>query len=142
MTKSQRKVASLASLGIENVELQLPSQQGTDEIVILRRPDLFSLIKSSENGQAPDFLTAFITSKMGMNEATVSQDDLVSGMGDLINTLAAAAFVEPALSPEQASRLELNDRLFIFGWAMGDRFQRANPLPEQQGNGVHAVPTV
>lgn len=142
MTKATRKVASLASLGIENVELQLPSQDGSDEYVILRRPDLFSLIKHSEKGEAPDFLTAFITSKMGMSDTTVSQDDLVAGMGDLINTLAAAAFVEPALSPEQASRLELNDRLFIFGWVMGDRFQRANPLPQQSGNGVHAVPAV
>jgi len=36
MTKATRKVASLTSLGIENVELQLPSQDSSDEYVVLR----------------------------------------------------------------------------------------------------------
>ncbi len=137
-------------------EVKLPSQEGTDLTVMLRRPDIFTLIDPS--GEVTDPLTNMLigslkgkSSKAGndFSAKEFSAQDLVK-MQPMLNRIAVACCVAPkfTLADEGDDEhipvrfMSLADKIFIMRFAMGGAtYERIANFRAESGGDVEAVPT-
>ncbi len=164
MTQAQLRIASADDFLSENEVVQLPSQAGSDAGVLLRRPDIVSMMAAGD-GDVPDILSSMVVRMLNekpgaagpAQELKITAENLPQVMQS-INTIAVAAFVDPPLTlaaePHDGripvSRIKFEDKVFVFGWAIGgeqtagaQRFPakargRAGAVPAKQG--VRATP--
>lgn len=144
-------VAGPDSFRPDEEEVQLPSQQGTDRCVVLRRPDLIQLI--SGDGDVPDVLTNLVLSMLNgsgrKQQLEITRETLPQLMGSL-NTVAMAAFVRPKLWLREeaegefvpASWISFADKAWVFAWALGGEYQAADRFRAQPNGDARAVPPV
>lgn len=139
-------IVNADDLAAQAQAVQLPSQIGTDKAVLLKRPDLISLIAHGE-GDVPDVLSGIVVNALGQKPGTrpvapkINADNL-TGYLEMIDQVVCAAFVQPQLSlyPKNGAvavgDLTLADRMFVFGWALGGEGAAAERFPEggQAGN--------
>lgn len=134
-----KKIATPGSFK-RSEDVQLPSQQGTDEWVKLRKPDPSQLISS--DGDTPDVLTNMIVemlnAKEGDEEYVMEYDaQTLPALFGILERVCIVAFVEPLCWDRDyeddehfpVSYLSLADKQFVFEWAMGGEFSAASTFP-------------
>lgn len=147
------QVASLDAFRPADVLVQLPSQQGSNEAVRLRRPDLVGLMAAGD-GDVPDILTNMVAEMLNSNgkakqqSAQITAENLPQVMQS-VDVVAIAAFVEPKLTRATEPHdgcvpvtwLSFADKVFVFGWALGgEQAAGAQRFPAQPAGGAGAVP--
>lgn len=130
--------------------VQLPSQEGTDQAVLLKRPDLISLVAAGE-GDIPDVLTGLIMQtieRQGQRtEFTPTRENLPQIM-QAVNVLCKATFVQPKVWDADSDETHLSvqdipfaDKMFVFGWALGGEYKPAKSFRPEPNGSVDAVPS-
>lgn len=115
----------------------------------LRRPDLVNLI--GEEGNVPNVLANLVLSGIQNGTTTIEVKDVETFREILkaLNVIAKAAFVFPELSddPEcsapfvHVGKVPMNDKGWVFAWALGAQYQPAASFRQEPGGRVGFVPT-
>jgi hypothetical protein len=130
------------------VEVELPSMRGTGNVVLLRKPDLYSLLDG--NGETSDPLTNMLMGSLaGKVEGTVSfnPQELLAMIG-MLDRICVATFVSPKVTLDAdggethlpARYITLADKQFVMGWAMGaDVYNKTKSFRQQPPSDVEIV---
>lgn len=125
------KVVKAGALEPQAEVVQLPSQEGTDDAVRLKKASVLSMM--NEDGQITDLIT-----KLVFDDNELSDEDGIKMLPDVqrldafMNQVAIACFVEPAMQ-EQAEPdegyasvhwLAFSDKVFVLTWALGEQFNK------------------
>jgi len=152
MATKKLRIATAEDFAPTEETVQLPSQQGTDAGVLLRRPDVVNIVAS--DGNVPDLLTAqvvdMIEGKQPNGKNPLAQGDAqenVRQVMQLVNIVCTAAFVDPPVhndgSDEKDAQgripvqwLDFNDRTFVFEWALGGNFDKLQSFRPESDDAV------
>jgi len=154
---NELRIAGLDSFRPTAERVQLPSQAGTDEAVLLRRPDLVSLMANGD-GDVPDVLSNLILGMLQTTEGRqgkaqrveITAENLPDVMRSL-NVIALATFAEPRLTPASEPEgdavpvhwLSFADKAWVFSWALGgEQAVAAQRFPDAADGRAGAVPAV
>lgn len=157
-------LATIEQLLSGTATLELPSLAGTGFMVTLQRPNLLQMI--GDDGEVLDLLTPIVNNLIDGTEGDQTRSGIEMGLNILraaprlephVNRAVAAAFVEPALSPDAddpayVGRLPMRDRLFVMNWVLREEFgdlsrflgQSARGMgvtSNRQARGATAIPT-
>lgn len=142
------QIASLQDFAVQPETVQLPSQKGTDKAVLLKKPDMVSLIMG-EYGEIPDLLTGMLMAgaQGAKVEVSLNDKDKLPQIAQMLNAVAIATFIEPRVcsgkEPQDdalpVSWLPFDDRVFVMNWAMGTELPAMQKFREEQSGGVGTV---
>lgn len=131
------------------VEVELPSMRGTGNVVLLRKPDLYSLLDGK--GEASDPLTNMLMSSLSgkvEGDANFTPQELLAMIG-MLDRICVATFVSPKVTLDAdggdthlpARYISLADKQFIMTWAMGaDVYKKTKSFRKQPSGDVEIVP--
>lgn len=122
INKPELKITTLEQLsgykGGQIVELP-PFAEGQPFVARMRRPSMLALVKSGKisNELLSSANTLFTSGGSGMND--LADEQLLSKMFDVINTIVDASLLEPTYSDLKGANIELTDNqlLFIFNYS-------------------------
>lgn len=129
--------------------VQLPSQKGTNQCVLLMGLNLISI---GADPEAPDFLANVVISGMQGKAEKFTLDVKKMSKADLQGLLATLNYVcEQCFHTPRVTQTGENgtvpvrqvgfvDAMFVFQWALGRNGLAAATFPEQPAGGVAAVP--
>lgn len=149
MSDNGYEIATLDDFRPSAEAVQLPSQNGTDKRVMLRRPDMVRLISS--DGNVPDLLTSIVLAQINGRTAEVDVDETtIPQLMQMLNTIAVATFVEPALCEEDepvdgklpVAWVSFEDKGFVMSWALGVEAQALQRFRQEPGGNVESVQQV
>jgi hypothetical protein len=134
--------------------VQLPSQEGTKQAVLLRKPDLVALM--SGEGEMPDVLSELVSDEIsGRKNGAKTRElqltpEVVKRLMPLFDAVAIATFAQPRLWREAESDgehmpvawLSFEDKAFVFAWALGAEYVPLSKFREETGADVESVPDV
>lgn len=124
--------------------VQLPSQAGTDKAVRLKKPDQVGLIEN-----LPDVLSGIVAAGMkGQSTEFDLNKETVPDLMRALNVVAIECFVEPKLhagDEMDAGRvpvkwIQFQDKVWVFNWALGEEYPRAESFRGEQSADVRALP--
>ena len=128
------------------VDVELPSMLGTGDTLLLRKPDLYSLIDPS--GAVSDPLTNMLMASFAgkIEVEALTPHDFAQSLA-MLDRIAVATFVEPKLTLSETGDDDhipvrfvlLADKTFVMNWAMGAIGQVKSFRP-QSGGDVVTVP--
>ena len=131
------------------VDVVLPSCLATGDTVLLRKPDLYSLIDPSGKVSDPltNMLMASLAGKVEVDATNISDPKQFPEMMGMLDRIAVATFVEPKLTLDEDGDddhvpvrfVPLADKTYVMQWAMGAIGQVKSFRP-QSGGDVDAVP--
>lgn len=125
------------------VDVVLPSSLATGDTVLLRKPDLYSLIDPS--GKVSDPLTNMLMASLGGKvevDTAISDPKKFPEMMGMLDRIAVATFVEPKLTLDEDGDddhvpvrfVPLADKTFVMQWAMGAITEVKSFRPKQGGD--------
>ncbi len=130
------------------IEVELPSMRGTGNVVLLRKPDLYSLLDDS--GEASDPLTnMLIGSLSGKVEGNTNftSSELLAMLG-MLDRICVATFISPKVTLDAEGDdthlpvrfITLEDKQFVMAWAMGaDVYEKAKSFRKKPTGDVEIV---
>lgn len=146
----QLRIATPSSFAPKTEQVQLPSQKGTEECVLLRRPDIIALV--SGEGDVPDILTNLMLSSINASqpsEMAIDADNLPQ-VFESMDHICKVCFVQPKLGDKDTedaeympvSWLSFTDRTFVFEWALGAQYEAASSFRPESDADVDVVQQV
>ena len=132
------------------VDVVLPSSLVTGDTVLLRKPDLYSLIDPSGAVSDPltNMLMASLQGKVEVDITTPRFDPATfPDMMGMLDRIAVATFVEPKLTLDDVGDddhlpvrfVSLADKTYVMNWAMG-AITEVKSFRPQSGGDVVTVP--
>jgi len=134
------------------VEVELPSMRGSGDVVLLRLPDMLSLVDSK--GEVTDPLTNLLVASLNGNGGSNASKleytpENLPTFSAMLDRICVATLVSPKLTLDThgddehlpARYVSFNDKVFIMQWAMGGgAFQSAERFRPQPSDDVEIVP--
>jgi hypothetical protein len=121
----------------------------TGDTVLLRKPDLYSLIDPSGKVSDPltNMLMASLGGKVDVDVKSISDPKKFPDMMGMLDRIAVATFVEPKLTLDETGDddhipvrfVPLADKTFVMNWAMG-AINEVKSFRPKSGGDVDAVP--
>ena len=131
------------------VEVELPSMRGTGNVVLLRKPDLYSLLDGK--GEANDPLTNMLMGSLAgrvEGDTHFTPQELLAMIG-MLDRICVATFVSPKVTLDAdggdnhlpARYITLADKQFVMQWAMGaEVYDKTKSFRQKSPSDVEAVP--